>query len=193
MIQKVLDQHTHYRWFFTSKDVLVVGGKSDEQNELVLKLFSQPTFTLVHTSAPGSPFMILQSEKPSVKDIYEAAIYCACFSQEWKRGEKKISVDVFSGRDVYKEKQMKKGTFGVRGEKKKCMVTPRLYVVFQKGKLRAVPFSIAKDTIATITQGTMSKEKAADIIMKKCRDTLNVIITKEDVFSALPSGLMTIS
>ena len=59
--------YENYRWFFTSNDVLVVGGKSDEQNELVIKNFLKPDYIVMHTSAPGSSFMIIQSEKPAKK------------------------------------------------------------------------------------------------------------------------------
>ena len=56
--------YRNYRWFFTSNGVLVVGGKSDEQNELVIRNFLKPDYTIMHTSKPGSPFMILQTSNP---------------------------------------------------------------------------------------------------------------------------------
>jgi len=35
------EDYKNYRWFFTSNNVLVVGGKSDEQNEKVIKKLSK--------------------------------------------------------------------------------------------------------------------------------------------------------
>ena len=76
---------------------------------------------------------------PSKRDIEEAAVFCACFSKQWKEGKKKINIDVFKGENIYKTKSMKVGTFGVKGKKETIKVTPELVLVFQKGKLRAVP------------------------------------------------------
>jgi predicted ribosome quality control (RQC) complex YloA/Tae2 family protein len=71
--------YRNYRWFFTSNGILVVGGKSDEQNELVIKNFLKPEYTVMHTSKPGSSFTIIQSDNPSKEDLEETAIFCACF------------------------------------------------------------------------------------------------------------------
>src|SRR3989338_10237343 len=114
-ISKV-DDYTNYRWFFTSEGKLVVGGKSDEQNEIVLKYFKKPNYIVMHTTAPGSPFMIIQSDDPSEEDIKECAVFCACFSKEWKNGKKVIDIDIFYGRDMYKNKNMETGTFGVKNK-----------------------------------------------------------------------------
>ncbi|MDP7521149.1 MAG: NFACT RNA binding domain-containing protein [Candidatus Pacearchaeota archaeon] len=88
-------EYMSYRWFFTSEGKLVVGGKSDEQNENVLRYFKRPGYTIMHTTKPGSPFMIIQSDDPSKNDLDECAVFCACFSKEWKTGKKSIDIDVF--------------------------------------------------------------------------------------------------
>ena len=131
--------YRNYRWFFTSNNVLVVGGKSDEQNELVLKHFLKPDFTVMHTSKPGSPFMVIQTDKPTKKDLDETAIFTAAFSKQWKNGNKKIDIDIFKGEQVYKIKSMKLGTFGVKGDKQTKKVKPELVLIIQKGKIKAVP------------------------------------------------------
>ena len=146
LISAKIKDYKNYRWFFTSNNVLVVGGKSDQQNELALKHFLKPGYTITHTSKPGSPFMIIQSNKPTKQDIEETAIFCACFSKQWKsiKPSSKIDIDIFQGNQIYKNKTMKKGTFGVNGKKQKIKVKPELVLVFQKGKLKAVPKSDEK-------------------------------------------------
>ena len=124
-------EYMSYRWFFTSEGKLVVGGKSDEQNENVLRYFKRPGYTIMHTTKPGSPFMIIQSDDPSKNDLDECAVFCACFSKEWKTGKKSIDIDVFKGGDVFKNKGMKTGTFGVKN-KKKVKAKPELMVIIQK-------------------------------------------------------------
>jgi len=74
---------------------------------------------VLHTSSPGSPFVNIKG-KATVEDIRESAIFCAVFSQAWKKSKikKDIEVHYFFGRDVFKAKEMKIGTFGVKKFKK---------------------------------------------------------------------------
>jgi hypothetical protein len=195
MLKKLLNpdkKYENFRWFFTSNGILVVGGKSDEQNEIVLNNFLKPNFTVLHTSEPGSPFMIIVSDNPDKKDMEESAIFCACFSKKWKSQEKLIEIDIFKGDQIYKNKNMKTGTFGVKGNKKTIKVKPELVLVIQRGKLRAVPKTTKEKKIVEITQGDMSKEAAADIISKKIKNEFNYPFTKEEIMSAIPSGNLEI-
>jgi len=189
--------YRNFRWFFTSSDVLVVGGKSDEQNEEVIKQFLKPEYTVLHTSAPGSPFMIIQSEQADKTDIEEAAIFCACFSQSWKKniGEK-IKVDIFKGNQMFKSRVMKKGTFAVKGEKKTMTVKPELILIYQKGKMRAVPntkaFIKKSEILAEISQGKLSKEESANIIIKKIKDKYQLPVSKDEIMAAIPSDKLNV-
>ncbi|MAG61731.1 hypothetical protein CMI43_02870 [Candidatus Pacearchaeota archaeon] len=185
-------EYMSYRWFFTSEGKLVVGGKSDEQNENVLRYFKRPGYTIMHTTKPGSPFMIIQSDDPSKNDLDECAVFCACFSKEWKTGKKSIDIDVFKGGDVFKNKGMKTGTFGVKN-KKKVKAKPELMVIIQKGKIRAVPKVKRKEeSLAVIKQGKMDKEAAAEKIAKKIKEKYLLPVSKEEVMRAIPSGNMSV-
>lgn len=185
-----------YRWFFTSNNVLVVGGKSDEQNELVIKNFSNKDYTVMHTTKPGSSFMIIQSDNPTKKDLDETAVFCASFSKQWKDSKKseKISIDIFKGDQIYKTKIMKKGTFGVDGKKESIKVKPELVLVFQKGSLRAVPKTKSKDAkiLAEIKPGRMNKEDATDKIAKKLKDKFNFPASKDEIMAAIPSDKLSV-
>jgi predicted ribosome quality control (RQC) complex YloA/Tae2 family protein len=183
-----------YRWFFTSDGNLVVGGKSEDQNELALRYFRKPHYTVMHTTNPGSPFMIIQSDDPSKSDIEECAIFCACFSKEWKGAKKggKIDIDVFKGADIFKSKEMKTGTFGVK-KKKKVKAKPELMVIIQKGKIKAVPkVKREEESLAVITPGKMDKEAAAEKIAKKIKDKYLLPVSREEVMQAIPSGNMSV-
>ena len=94
---------------------------------------AKPNSVILHTSAPGSPFCVLIPKKES--DIKEAAVFCASFSKGWKEKKKQIEVQVFSKENVYKDKSMKQGTFGVLGKIKKIKVKPKLFLTIQEGKL----------------------------------------------------------
>ena len=181
--------YKNYRWFFTSNNVLVVGGKSDEQNELVIRNFLKPDYVVMHTSAPGSSFMIIQSDKPTKKDLEETAIFCACFSKQWKtiKPSSKIDIDIFKGEQVYKSKLMKKGTFGIKGKKETTKVKPELVLIIQKGKFKAVPNPAKEKVLATMKRGKLSKEDAAEKIAKKIRDKFHLPVHKDEIMQAIPS------
>lgn len=180
-------KYENFRWFFTSNNVLVVGGKNDEQNEIVLKDFLKPNYILMHTTAPGSPFMVIQSDRPSKLDLEETAIFCACFSQQWKLGKRLVEIDVFKGEQMYKTPSMKTGTFGVSGTKKTVKVKPELVLVIQNGKLRGVPKTTKEEVLAEIKQGSLSKEQASEKISKIIRDKYHFPISKDEIMGAIPS------
>jgi len=190
--------YRYYRWFFTSNNVLAVGGKSDNQNELALKNFLKPQYTILHTSKPGSPFMIIQSDKPTKKDIEETAIFTACFSKQWKESkpDSKISIDIFKGEHIYKSKTMKKGTFGIQGEKQTTKVKPELTLIIQKGKIRAVPKIDKKNkliqALAEITPGKLSKEQATDKLAKIIKDKFHLPVSKDEIMQAIPSDKLNV-
>ena len=48
------------------------------------------------------------------EDIKEAAIICAKYSQDWRDNKKDVLVHIFLGKDIFKEKIMPEGTFGVK-------------------------------------------------------------------------------
>jgi hypothetical protein len=181
-------KYENFRWFFTSNNTLVVGGKSDEQNEVVLKEFLKPNYIVMHTTSPGSPFMVIQSENPQKKDIEETAVFCACFSQQWKLQKKKIDIDIFKGENIYKIPSMKTGTFGVKGTKKTIKVKAELFLVIQNGKLRAIPNASKLEVLAHIKQGNLSKEEAVLKISKIIKDKYHFPISKDEIMSAIPSS-----
>ncbi|MBU2523472.1 MAG: DUF814 domain-containing protein [Nanoarchaeota archaeon] len=171
-----------FRWFYTSSGALVIGGKSSEQNEDVIKRASNNS-VVMHTEQPGSPFCVIMDDNPTEKDLKEMAIFCACLSKAWKNKKKSVDVHSFSGSQVYKTKGMNTGTFGVEGRLNHFRVDLKLYLTFQNEKIRCVPF---KTDIAFIVPGKKKKEEVAMEIAEK----LN--IKKEEALSALPSDNINI-
>ena len=102
----------NFREFEISSGKKVLLGKSAESNEALISQV-ELTETVLHTAAPGSPFVNIKG-KATKKDISEAAVFCARYSQDWRDNKKDIIVHVFKGKDIYKDKKMKLGTFGVK-------------------------------------------------------------------------------
>jgi len=182
-------EYEKFRWFFTSAGKLVIAGKSAEQNEEIIKKYLDKEDVVMHTKEPGSPFTIIKTGKTKGKisgisrdDLIEAAIFCACFSKQWKKKKKEAEVHIFMPEQIVKEKSQKKGTFSVLGKTRKAYPKLRLLLTIQKGKLRAVPF--AKKSFCTLFPGKLSKEKST----KKIFDMLGKKFSKEEITRALPAG-----
>lgn len=109
-----------FRKLILSSGKLALAGKSAENNEELVGQAGKEEIVL-HTSKPGSPFVNIKSneKETSKKDIKEAAIFCAKFSQAWKKAKikKDVQVDYFLGKDIFKLEGMKLGTFSVRKHK----------------------------------------------------------------------------
>ncbi len=181
-------EYTKYRWFFTKSDKLVYGGKSAEQNEKIVNelLKSGENKIIMHTRLPGSPFAVIDSpiKKVNESDLAETAVWCASFSRAWRSGLKRTVIDIFNSNQISKKREMKSGTFGVLGRGEKKIVELKLYLVKQKGVLRAVPLQTlkTKDKVLGIVPGRIEKDKFASIIAEK----LNV--SKEEALNCLPTG-----
>lgn len=121
---KMKTKKQNFRKFTTTSGKKVLAGKNEENNEDLIEQVKSSEIVL-HTALPGSPFVNIKG-KAGKKDIKEAAIFCAKFSQAWKkaRTKKDIEVHYFLGKNIYKDKTMKTGTFGVK-KPKKILVTKR--------------------------------------------------------------------
>ena len=106
----------NFREYVTSSGLRVLGGKSSETNDELVDN-ATPKDTLLHTNAPGSPFVNV-GEKPSKQDINEAAVFCAKFSQDWRDTKRDVVVNMFKRSDMNKETKMKSGTWGVKKSEK---------------------------------------------------------------------------
>jgi predicted ribosome quality control (RQC) complex YloA/Tae2 family protein len=112
------EKNKKFRQFFTSSGRLVLCGKSAENNEELVKQAGAGELVL-HTKAPGSPFCNIKEVEKKVgkKDIYEAGVFCAKYSQNWKHNHKDVEMHVFLGKDVHKTEGMKTGMFEVKKHK----------------------------------------------------------------------------
>lgn len=184
-------EHSKYRWFFTSTGKIVIGGRSAEQNEQLLKKIKDD-FIVMHTSSPGSPFTIIFSEKEKVtlSDLEQTAIFTASFSQQWKQNKKRAQVDIFSTSQLFKTSSMKLGTWGIAGKSEKKFVELKLVLAIQESNLRAVPESSVKKSkiLLKIKPGKTDKTK----MLSKIKDLIGNKFSDEEILSALPPGGISI-
>ncbi len=101
-----------FREITASSGKSILAGRNAKNNEELIKQAEENEIVL-HTAAPGSPFVNIKG-KANKKDIKEAAIFCARYSQDWRDNKKDVIVHIFKGKDIYKIKGMKTGSFGVK-------------------------------------------------------------------------------
>ena len=101
-----------FRELITKTGTRILAGKDEKSNEELVKQ-SGENEEIFHTEAPGSPFVNIRG-KAKESDIKIAAVFCARHSRDWKKNRRDVFVHRFKGRDVFKTKEMKTGTFGVK-------------------------------------------------------------------------------
>ncbi len=94
----------------------ILAGKNSKSNEKLIEQI-EPEEEVFHTQEKGSPFTNLKG-KPARGDVKEAAIFCAVYSQDWKKNKDDVIVHRFKGKNIFKEKGMNQGTFGVKNFKR---------------------------------------------------------------------------
>lgn len=107
---------TNFRFAKTKNKTVVVAGRDAESNEELIKQVGKNELVF-HTKNPGSPFVNIKG-KAKTGDIKFATIFCAKYSRDWKQNKNDVEVHYFTGENVYKMKNMKQGTFGVKDAKK---------------------------------------------------------------------------
>ena len=103
---------TKFRKLITENGTTILAGRNDESNEDLISQVEKDE-EVFHTKEAGSPFVNIKG-KAKKSDVKIAAIFCAKFSRDWKRNKKDVAIHQFKGKDIYKEKEMKVGTFGIR-------------------------------------------------------------------------------
>ncbi len=95
---------------------IILAGKDSGTNEKLIKQIEKDE-EVFHTQEKGSPFVCIKG-KPAKGDIKEAAIFCAVYSKDWKKNKGDVIIHRFKRKNIFKDKTMKEGTFGVKDFKK---------------------------------------------------------------------------
>ncbi len=110
-----------FREMILKSGTRILLGKNAENNDELVKKFKGKENTIIHTVAPGSPFCVIDKLNPSKEEISASGAICARFSQDWRDNKKNVRVNIFTGKDVNKERGMKVGTWKVKKSKTKTI------------------------------------------------------------------------
>ncbi len=121
--QKIVEQrqwYENFRWFISSDDFLVVGGKDAKNNEQLIRKYMKANDVVFHTDITGSPFVLIKNpENLDVpeKTINETAQFCASYSKAWKIGILIADVYYVKPGQIRKEGGLPTGSFMIYGER----------------------------------------------------------------------------
>ncbi|PSQ14064.1 hypothetical protein BRD02_10555 [Halobacteriales archaeon QS_8_69_73] len=122
--------YERFRWFRTSDGFLVLGGRNADQNEELVKKYTEPSDRFFHAQAHGAPVTVLKATEPdeAARDIEipgssrrEAARFAVSYSSVWKDGTFEGDVYEVDPDQVSKTPEsgeyIEKGSFVVRGDR----------------------------------------------------------------------------
>ena len=106
----------NYRKFTLETGKEILAGRDAITNDSLVSE-ANPKDILLHTLAPGSPFVNIK-EEPTRQELKQAAIFCASKSQEWRDTKKDIVVNWFYKKNTTKNKKDKAGLWHTKHEGK---------------------------------------------------------------------------
>jgi predicted ribosome quality control (RQC) complex YloA/Tae2 family protein len=122
--------YEQFRWFHTSDDFLVIGGRDAESNETVVKKYMESSDRFFHSQAHGGPATVLKATGPSepARDVdipdgslEEAAQFAVSYSSVWKDGRYAGDAYMVTPDQVSKTPEsgeyLETGGFAVRGDR----------------------------------------------------------------------------
>ena len=198
-IKKNLKWYEKHRWFISSDNTLVVGGRDANSNELIVKKYLDPNDIYLHADIHGasSVSIKLNGEELNENIIKESGEFAASFSSAWSMG--------FTTQDVYwvhpdqvtktpeSGEFLKKGSFVIRGHRnyiRSARVRLGIGIVDYKGKrIMAGPVDALEahcDNFVVLKPGFTKKEAIAKKILHKINE--DDLITLDDIIRVLPSG-----
>jgi predicted ribosome quality control (RQC) complex YloA/Tae2 family protein len=130
--------YEQFRWFHTSDDFLVIGGRDADDNEALVKKYLDRGDRFFHAQAHGGPATILKATGPSEaadetieipdRSKREAAQFAVSYSSVWKDGKFAGDVYMVGPEQVSKTPEsgeyLEKGGFAIRGDRTYFEDTP---------------------------------------------------------------------
>lgn len=163
-----------YRWFLSSEECLVLGGRDAKSNERLVQKHMEQKDRYVHADIYGAPSVVVKwKEGATEKTLEEACAFAVCFSRAWNAQIGAAAAYWVLPDQVSKTPEsgeyLKTGAFVIRGKRNYFSKLPlRLAIGFieyeGERKLMCAPESaVAARNMEYIllTPGDKSKEKVA--------------------------------
>lgn len=86
LLKRKKDWFEKFRWFFTSDELLVIGGRDAKTNDWIVKKFLEDSDLYFHADIVGAPHCVLKTKKNAApeKSKQEALAFAVVFSRAWQ-------------------------------------------------------------------------------------------------------------
>ncbi len=182
--------YERFRWFHTSDDFLVVGGRDADQNEALVKKYLEGNDRFFHAQAHGGPVTVLKATGPSEpsrdveipdRSLAEAAQFAVAYSSVWKAGRFAGDAYEVAPSQVSKTPEsgeyLEKGGFAVRGDRTyhRDVACEAVVGVQVEGETRVVggPPSAVEQRVETgvrLRPGQYAQNDAAKLVYREFRE-----------------------
>ena len=198
-VKKDLKWYEKLRWFITSDNVMVIGGRDANSNESVVKKYLEPNDIYLHADIHGASSTAIKLNGAELNDsiLKESGEFAASFSSAWSMGF--TSQDVFwvHPDQVSKTPEagefLAKGSFVIRGHRnyiRGARVKLAVGIVDYEGKrIMAGPIDALEahcDNYVVLKPGFTKKEAIAKKILNKINE--DDLLSLDDIIRVLPSG-----
>ena len=198
-VKKNLKWYEKLRWFVSSDNILVVGGRDANSNEMVVKKYLEPNDIYLHADIHGATSTAIKLNGSKINDnvLKESGEFAASFSSAWSKGFTSQNVFWVHPDQVSKTPEpgefLQKGSFVIRGHRnyiRSARLKLGIGIVDYEGKrIMAGPIEALEahcDNFVVIKPGFMKKEAIAKKILNEINE--DDLITLDDIIRVLPSG-----
>ncbi len=158
-----------FRWFLSSDGLLVVGGRSAKQNELVVKKHLDEQDLFLHADIPGGSACVVKASDPIPETtLKEAAQFAAVFSKAWQNSLPSVDVYAVSKDQVSKQApsqtSLATGAFMIYGKRKWFRKTPLRLAVGVNAEKEVIsgPLAAIKKSSRIFAELLPGKQSASD-------------------------------
>jgi predicted ribosome quality control (RQC) complex YloA/Tae2 family protein len=189
-VRKQEQWYERFRWFRTSDDFLVLGGRNADQNEELVKKYMDGYDRFFHSQAHGGPITVLKTSEPSepARDVdvpdsslQQAAQFAVCCSSVWKdargAGDAYMVLPDQVSKTPESGEYLEKGGFAVRGDRTYFRDLPAEWAVGiacePHTRVLGGPIDAIRDQVATsveIEPGRYAQGDAAKRIYREFRE-----------------------
>ncbi|MFH1916261.1 MAG: NFACT RNA binding domain-containing protein [Nanoarchaeota archaeon] len=180
-----------FRWFLTSDNILVIGGRDATTNEIIVKKHAEKDDFILHTDLQGSPFMVIKTAGKEIpqQSLEEAACFTAASSRAWQFGRTGADVTIAKPEQVTKTAKageyVEKGAFIISGKTEHMFANITFAIGLFEGKVMGGPTSAISIHCKDIVEIEQGDEKLSDIA-KKIKAKIGGEL--DEIIRAMPSG-----
>ena len=198
-VKKDLKWYEKLRWFISSENILVVGGRDANSNENVVKKYLEPNDIYLHADIHGASSTAIKLNGAELNDkiLKESGEFAASFSSAWSKGFTTQDVFWVKPDQVSKTPEagefLAKGSFVIRGHRnyiRGARVKLAIGIVDYEGKrIMAGPIEALEahcENYVVLKPGFTKKEAIAKKILHKINE--DDLLTLDYIIRVLPSG-----